>query len=148
MVQFEYTINQGVAPTLLYPVPSPNDSPILSAVIKSLRDYYPLWQVCVNALRSITILFIFFAARLPNIRIYIPILDLYRFTGTTQEVPTPSSYSTVIHPSDLNPGIFYRPLWIHRFCSSHSLLSDQYGRVVWWLSVVSDAIGISVYQRR
>ncbi|KAF5365226.1 hypothetical protein D9758_005426 [Tetrapyrgos nigripes] len=42
---FEYTINQGIAPTLLYPVPSPESSPILSKVIHSIRDYYPLWQL-------------------------------------------------------------------------------------------------------
>ncbi|TFK53001.1 batten's disease protein Cln3 [Heliocybe sulcata] len=42
---FEYTINQGVAPTLLYPVPSPDTYPILSKIIHSIRDYYPLWQL-------------------------------------------------------------------------------------------------------
>lgn len=43
--QTEYTINTGVAPTLVYPVPS--TSPFLSNIIKirSLRDYYPLWQL-------------------------------------------------------------------------------------------------------
>ncbi|KAF7292802.1 Protein BTN [Mycena indigotica] len=39
---FEYTINQGIAPTLLYPVP---DHPFLSKIIHSIRDYYPLWQL-------------------------------------------------------------------------------------------------------
>ncbi|TFY77085.1 hypothetical protein EWM64_g6929 [Hericium alpestre] len=42
---FEYTINQGVAPTLLYPVPSPDDYPFISGIIHSVRDYYPLWQL-------------------------------------------------------------------------------------------------------
>ncbi|KAF9011963.1 batten's disease protein Cln3 [Cyathus striatus] len=42
---FEYTINQGIAPTLLYPVPSPEDHWILSKLIHSIRDYYPLWQL-------------------------------------------------------------------------------------------------------
>ncbi|KAF9022195.1 batten's disease protein Cln3 [Hymenopellis radicata] len=42
---FEYTINQGIAPTLLYPVPSPDQHSFLSKVIQSVRDYYPLWQV-------------------------------------------------------------------------------------------------------
>ncbi|WFD06215.1 battenin CLN3 protein [Malassezia vespertilionis] len=41
----EYTINQGVAPTLLYPVPSSAKHPLLAAVIHSLRDYYPLYQL-------------------------------------------------------------------------------------------------------
>ncbi|KAL5514711.1 hypothetical protein ACEPAG_2027 [Sanghuangporus baumii] len=42
---FEYTINQGIAPTLIYPVPSPDEHPIISLVIHSIRDYYPLWQL-------------------------------------------------------------------------------------------------------
>jgi len=42
---FEYTINQGISPTLLYPVPSAEDHPWISKVIHSVRDYYPLWQV-------------------------------------------------------------------------------------------------------
>jgi battenin len=45
VMQFEYTINQGISPTLLYPVPSPEKHWFLSKVIHSLRDYYPLWQV-------------------------------------------------------------------------------------------------------
>ncbi|KAF9515000.1 hypothetical protein BS47DRAFT_1328482 [Hydnum rufescens UP504] len=42
---FEYTINQGIAPTLVYPVPNATQHPFLHSVIKSLRDYYPLWQL-------------------------------------------------------------------------------------------------------
>jgi battenin len=37
----EYTINSGVAPTLLYEIPNRQDSPILASMIKNLRDYYP-----------------------------------------------------------------------------------------------------------
>ncbi|KAI5119476.1 hypothetical protein M0805_007210 [Coniferiporia weirii] len=42
---FEYTINQGIAPTLVYPIPPPEDHPIMRLVIHSIRDYYPLWQM-------------------------------------------------------------------------------------------------------
>ncbi|PCH36868.1 batten's disease protein Cln3 [Wolfiporia cocos MD-104 SS10] len=42
---FEYTINQGIAPTLVYPVPTPAEHPLLSKLIHSIRDYYPLWQL-------------------------------------------------------------------------------------------------------
>ncbi|KAI6020128.1 hypothetical protein PISMIDRAFT_206038 [Pisolithus microcarpus 441] len=42
---YEYTINQGIAPTLLYPVPSPERYGFLSKIIHSVRDYYPLWQL-------------------------------------------------------------------------------------------------------
>jgi battenin len=66
--QFEYTINQvreflplartvlikmgtqGIAPTLLYPVPSAEEHAFLSKIIHSVRDYYPLWQVCAFAI--------------------------------------------------------------------------------------------------
>ncbi|KAJ8082239.1 battenin CLN3 protein [Marasmius tenuissimus] len=44
---FEYTINQGIAPTLLYPVPPAEKYWLLSKIIHSVRDYYPLWQVCI-----------------------------------------------------------------------------------------------------
>jgi len=46
---FEYTINQGISPTLLYPVPSPEEHPIIALLIKSIRDYYPLWQLVYQA---------------------------------------------------------------------------------------------------
>lgn len=46
---FEYTINQGISPTLLYPVPSPEEHPVIAFLIKSLRDYYPLWQLVYQA---------------------------------------------------------------------------------------------------
>ncbi|KIL68388.1 hypothetical protein M378DRAFT_8473 [Amanita muscaria Koide BX008] len=46
---FEYTINQGVAPTLLYPVPSSQRYPLLSKIIRSTRDYYPFWQLVYQA---------------------------------------------------------------------------------------------------
>ncbi|KAF8482724.1 batten's disease protein Cln3 [Russula ochroleuca] len=42
---FEYTINQGVAPTLIYPIPTLESSPVFGRIIYSIRDYYPLWQL-------------------------------------------------------------------------------------------------------
>jgi hypothetical protein len=83
--QFEYTINQvglcfvfafafrfvpsfcapypnretqGISPTLLYPVPTREESWLLSKIIHSVRDYYPLWQVCL-LIRSFVLLFKF-----------------------------------------------------------------------------------------
>jgi len=46
---FEYTINQGISPTLLYPVPDSKRYPLLHMIIKSLRDYYPFWQLLYQA---------------------------------------------------------------------------------------------------
>ncbi|KZT60025.1 batten's disease protein Cln3 [Calocera cornea HHB12733] len=42
---FEYTINQGIGPTLVYPVPTAEAHPVLARIINSVRDYYPLWQL-------------------------------------------------------------------------------------------------------
>ncbi|EUC61323.1 batten'S disease CLN3 [Rhizoctonia solani AG-3 Rhs1AP] len=46
---FEYTINQGISPTLVYPVPDVKEHPVLGRIVKSLRDYYPLWQLIYQA---------------------------------------------------------------------------------------------------
>lgn len=45
----EYTINQGVAPTLLFTVPDSKQHKLLSMIIHSLRDYYPLYQLVYQA---------------------------------------------------------------------------------------------------
>ena len=41
----EYTINQGVAPTLLFTVPDAKEHKLLAMIIHTLRDYYPLYQL-------------------------------------------------------------------------------------------------------
>lgn len=41
----EYTINQGIAPTLIYPLPTRSSHPLLSHIIHKLTDYYPLYQL-------------------------------------------------------------------------------------------------------
>ncbi|CDR98976.1 hypothetical protein [Sporisorium scitamineum] len=41
----EYTINQGIAPTLIYPLPTHSTHPLLSLIVKKLTDYYPLYQL-------------------------------------------------------------------------------------------------------
>ncbi|KAF5325496.1 hypothetical protein D9619_009725 [Psilocybe cf. subviscida] len=46
---FEYTINQGIGPTLLYPVPEKEGHWLLSKIIHTVRDYYPLWQLVYQA---------------------------------------------------------------------------------------------------
>ena len=43
--QFEYTINQGVSPTLSYPPPSTTDHPILGRLFRTRGDFYVVWQV-------------------------------------------------------------------------------------------------------
>ncbi|KAH9176636.1 batten's disease protein Cln3 [Lactarius sanguifluus] len=34
-----------VAPTLVYPISTPDSSPVFGRIVHSIRDYYPLWQV-------------------------------------------------------------------------------------------------------
>ncbi|KAH8979629.1 batten's disease protein Cln3 [Lactarius akahatsu] len=34
-----------VAPTLVYPIPTPDSSPVFGRIVHSIRDYYPLWQL-------------------------------------------------------------------------------------------------------
>ncbi|KAK4049377.1 battenin CLN3 protein [Microbotryomycetes sp. JL201] len=74
----EYTINSGVAPTLLYEIPDRRKSPVLSLIIKSLRDYYPLWQLVYQSFvfisrSSLSIL------RLPPIPIpFLPLPTLFQ----------------------------------------------------------------------
>ncbi|KAK0561837.1 battenin CLN3 protein [Tilletia horrida] len=46
----EYTINQGVAPTLIYPLPTSKTHPLLAHFIKKFSDYYPLYQLCYQSL--------------------------------------------------------------------------------------------------
>jgi hypothetical protein len=40
-VKFEYTINQGVAPTLVYPVPTLESSPVFGRIIHSIQGLLP-----------------------------------------------------------------------------------------------------------
>ena len=40
----EYSINQGVSPTLVFPVPPRATYPVLGSIVTQLSDYYALWQ--------------------------------------------------------------------------------------------------------
>ncbi|ELU38322.1 BTN1 protein [Rhizoctonia solani AG-1 IA] len=40
---------QGISPTLVYPVPDVKEHPVLGRIVKTLRDYYPLWQLIYQA---------------------------------------------------------------------------------------------------
>ncbi|KAM0751550.1 batten's disease protein Cln3 [Meredithblackwellia eburnea MCA 4105] len=87
----EYIINTGVAPTLLFPVPSPKRNPILSMMIKSLRDYYPLWQLVYQTFVFISrsSLSIFKLPPLPRAMIPFPTLvQLCLLAVTTTEAYT------------------------------------------------------------
>ena len=71
---------QGISPTLLYPVPTREESWLLSKIIHSVRDYYPLWQVCFLFLLMPTYLNLSNpqTARIPKYRVHVPFVDLCR----------------------------------------------------------------------
>ena len=75
--QFEYTINQGIAPTLIFPVPSSAEHPIMSIIIHSIKDYYPLWQASMRRARIHALLTALSpAARLSNDRVLVALVHL------------------------------------------------------------------------
>ena len=57
---------QGISPTLLYPVPTREESWLLSKIIHSVRDYYPLWQVCFLLVLISTYAYLFKSIQPPN----------------------------------------------------------------------------------
>ena len=72
------TCCQGVAPTLVYPVPPPEKYWILSKIIHSIRDYYPLWQVGMRrAHMSDYLTATSFAACLPDNCILVSVVYLF-----------------------------------------------------------------------
>lgn len=74
----EYTINSGIAPTLLYEVPTREGAPILHLVIKSLRDYYPYVLTCLQLRRRADgrHLLQTLGAPVPNLRLYLALVSL------------------------------------------------------------------------
>lgn len=101
----EYTINSGVAPTLLYEIPKPSESPVLSLMIKNLRDYYPC--VCIQLSAHTTISQAEVAACNPqplatplsNLRFHLAFLALDLPPPSTPTLPPPLTDS---HPTS-NP---------------------------------------------
>lgn len=91
--KFEYTINQGVAPTLIYPVPTPKSSPVFGRIIHSIRDYYPLWQVRLSASLPASRN----SSRLACVSKYcisLPLISLYWATGSSNTCTS----NTLHHP--------------------------------------------------
>ena len=79
-----FSITQGISPTLLYPVPTREESWLLSKIIHSVRDYYPLWQVTSSLFLLLSSHFTFIrpppppTARIPKHRVYVPFVDFCR----------------------------------------------------------------------
>ncbi|PLW21284.1 hypothetical protein PCANC_05062 [Puccinia coronata f. sp. avenae] len=77
----EYTINTAIAPTLLYPPPRPESNPVFSLIFKSLRDYYPFWQLTYQ-------IFVFFSRSS---------MAIFRFPALPRRlIPLPSLLQMVI----------------------------------------------------
>ncbi|KAH9464635.1 hypothetical protein Pst134EB_004157 [Puccinia striiformis f. sp. tritici] len=78
----EYTINTGIAPTLLYPPPTKNHAhSMFSLIFKSLRDYYPFWQLTYQ-------IFVFFSRSS---------MAIFRFPALPRRlIPLPSMIQVLI----------------------------------------------------
>ena len=88
---------QGIAPTLIYPVPSSEEYWLLSRIIHSIRDYYPLWQVSlvIELLILLSLTLSSFVACLPNDGVLLTFLYLVRNSTT----PDPSAVLAGGNPS-------------------------------------------------
>ena len=140
---------QGIAPTLLYPVPSSEDHPVLSKIIHSIRDYYPLWQVwrCSDPdtfyeCTAYSIPTHFPKAGLSNNRFLFTFLDIVGSpSGPVQAPASPcdltgscSGLSYFWIGSRILPG---REEW-SKYCPRLSL--DQHRGHMWWFGIVSDYV--------
>ena len=67
----EYTINQGVSPTLLFGIEKPGERPVPSSPFKHFRDFYPtyitIYQLAVFIARSSHLLIPIRALYLPSV---------------------------------------------------------------------------------
>ena len=109
--QFEYTINQGIAPTLVYPVSGPDQHWLMSKIIKSIRDYYPLWQVRHFTLPTYNTFGadLAHAARIPD--------DCVPFPFVHHSRPPPVARQTALCPSN-PPRIHFNYARV-RICGRH-----------------------------
>jgi len=119
---FEYTINQGVAPTLVYPIPTLDSSPVFGHIIHSIRDYYPLWQLVYQS----TV----FLSR-SSLSIGLPALP-------TRAIPIPSIIQGILlitllsesalgyFPESLAPGLVFLLISIEGVCGGLSYVNAYF----------------------
>lgn len=119
---FEYTINQGVAPTLVYPIPTLDSSPVFGHIIHSIRDYYPLWQLVYQS----TV----FLSR-SSLSIGLPALP-------THAIPIPSIIQGILlitlssesalgyFPESLAPGLVFLLISIEGICGGLSYVNAYF----------------------
>lgn len=151
--QFEYIINQGISPTLLYPVPSPEKDWLLSKVIHSLRDYYPLWQVkksfsCFPFFAVSIVLFLpLHPAGLSVYGFSFPLFDFSRFATYTPTTPPVALYNSILHPITIGIRICQGPPWSwwwiewsqRRTLHLVGFLFDLFRRNLWRVGIVSNS---------
>ena len=133
---------QGVAPTLIYPVPSGGDHPFLRLIIRSIRDYYPLWQVRVFQPRpslgrwpiSTPAL-----AGLSNHSLPLSFLNLLWPSRTTWTLPPAPCNRTICNPNYISNGVWYRTRtrWQWGTGNYVCVRHDFYWGHLWWIGVVS-----------
>lgn len=107
----EYIINSGVAPTLLFPLPTWGP---WSWLFRSPRDYYPFWSLTCRLTKSAD------TNNRPNIRLHLPLVLVYRL-ATPPAPLAPSPYNTAVlrSCSSLSPSqelhLFYTR--VHASCA-------------------------------
>ncbi|KAH9956927.1 batten's disease protein Cln3 [Russula dissimulans] len=119
---FEYTINQGVAPTLIYPVPTLESSPVFGHIVHSIRDYYPLWQLVYQStvFLSRSSLSIGLPA-LPTRAIPIPSI-IQGFLLFTLAMESAFGY----FPESLAPGLVFLLISVEGICGGLSYVNAYY----------------------
>src|ERR1700691_693603 len=90
-------MRQGIAPTLLYPVPSPEEHPIVSKIIHSIRDYYPLCQVCLPIHDHFVCLDLLMSSKacLSNDGVLLPLRVIHRLTSHSISITPDACYHPV-----------------------------------------------------
>ncbi|KAI9461234.1 batten's disease protein Cln3 [Lactarius psammicola] len=111
-----------VAPTLVYPISTPESSPVFGRIIHSIRDYYPLWQLVYQS----TV----FLSR-SSLSLGLPALP-------TRAIPIPSVIQGLLllvlssesalgyFPDSLAPGLVFCLICVEGICGGLSEVSEAH----------------------
>jgi len=120
---------QGISPTLLYPVPSPGEHPIIALLIKSIRDYYPLWQASISCGGMAQLLTCLLAC-VSSYRVPLSIFHLSWLPSASGKATTCASGHATSNSVDSRIRKCRRDLWrqLRRYKFLPRLLACQYRR--------------------
>ena len=120
-------------------MPSPNRYPLLSKIIHSVRDYYPLWQARHPLWHSLKIhINCLPAACLPDNRVRVSLFDLSRSLAFAGEAPQPAGVPAGGDTYDSRGRVRRRD--IRRRLAGGQLFArlslDRHRRLLWWACLV------------